>query len=76
MIDFDAAWRHLQQTTKAPDDCQRWNKKAARYDSRDAKNLYTEAFVELGRRATWRNNIRHGLRNGQRSLQKMADTRP
>lgn len=47
MIDFDAAWRHLQQTTKAPDDCQRWNKKAARYDSRDAKNLYAEAFVEL-----------------------------
>ena len=47
MIDFDAAWRHLQQTTKAPDNCQRWNKKAARYDSRDAKNLYTEAFVEL-----------------------------
>ena len=49
MIDFDAAWRHLQQTTKAPDDCQRWNKKAARYDSRDAKNLYAEAFVELAR---------------------------
>ena len=47
VIDFDAAWRHLQQTTKAPDDCQRWNKKAARYDSRDAKNLYAEAFVEL-----------------------------
>ena len=32
---------------QAPDDCQRWNKKAARYDSRDAKNLYAEAFVEL-----------------------------
>ncbi len=48
-IDFDAAWRHLQQTTKAPDDCQRWNKKAARYDSRNAKNLYAEAFVELAR---------------------------
>ena len=47
VIDFDTAWRHLQQTTKAPDDCQRWNKKAARYDSRDAKNLYAEAFVEL-----------------------------
>lgn len=47
MLDFDAEWKHLQQTTKQPDSCHRWNKKAARYDSRDAKNLYAEAFVEL-----------------------------
>lgn len=47
MLDFDAAWRNLQETTKAPDNCQRWNKKAARYDSRDSKNLYAEAFLKL-----------------------------
>ena len=47
MLDFDAAWQHLQLTTKAPDDCRRWNKKAARYDSRDTKNLYAEQFMEL-----------------------------
>lgn len=47
VLDFDAAWKHYQKTTKAPDSCQRWNKKAARYDSRDSKNLYTEAFLEL-----------------------------
>ena len=47
MIDFDAEWRYLQQTTKPPDDCRRWNKKAARYDSRDAKNLYAQEFLRL-----------------------------
>ncbi len=47
MLDFDTAWQHLQLTTKAPDDCRRWNKKAARYDSRDAKNLYAEEFLRL-----------------------------
>ncbi len=75
MIDFDAAWRHLQQTTKAPDDCQRWNKKAARYDSRDAKNLYAEAFVELAGVQPGETTIRHGLRNGN-ARRRNGHTRP
>lgn len=47
MIDFDEAWRELQRITKAPDSCDKWNAKAARYDSRDAKNLYASDFLEL-----------------------------
>ena len=46
MLDFDAAWKDLQLTRKRPACSAHWNKRAARYDSKDAKNLYALEFIE------------------------------
>lgn len=47
MLDFDAAWAELHGLRARPACSARWNKKAARYDSKDAKNLYARDFLKL-----------------------------
>ncbi len=47
MLDFDAAWKELQAIRRRPDDSLQWTKRAPRYDSTDAKNLYAEEFLQL-----------------------------
>lgn len=47
MLDFDAAWKELQAIRRSPDDKLQWTKRAPRYDSTDAKNLYAEEFLRL-----------------------------
>ena len=46
MIDFGAAWLDLQKTRRRPACSTHWNKRAARYDTKDAKNLYALEFIE------------------------------
>ncbi len=46
MIDFDAAWKDLQKTRRRPACSNHWNKRAARYDTKDAKNLYALEFLD------------------------------
>ncbi len=45
MLDFDAAWKELQAIRRRPDNSLQWSKRAPRYDSTDAKNLYAEEFL-------------------------------
>lgn len=49
MLDFDAEWKRLQAERSKPDDIARWNKRSARYDTKDARNLYAEEFLALAR---------------------------
>ena len=45
MLDFDEEWKRQQARRPQPDDALGWNKRAPRYDSRDARNLYAEEFI-------------------------------
>ncbi len=47
MIDFNEEWKRAQLLRAPLKDAAHWTKKSARYDSRDAKNAYAEAFLEL-----------------------------
>lgn len=47
MIDFNEEWRRLQKTRAPLKDSSHWTKKSARYDTKDAKNLYAEQFLKL-----------------------------
>lgn len=46
MLDFEKEWELIQQTRPKPTDAQGWNRRSARYDSKDAKNAYAEEFIE------------------------------
>lgn len=47
MLDFDSEWERLQRLRARPDNAQHWDQRAPRFDTRDAKNLYAEAFIDL-----------------------------
>ena len=47
MIDFNEEWKRIQLTRTPPKDAAHWTKKSARYDAKDAKNAYAEAFLKL-----------------------------
>lgn len=47
MIDFNEEWRLLHLTRAPLKDSAHWTKKSARYDSKDKRNLYAEAFLKL-----------------------------
>ncbi len=47
MIDFNEEWKRIQLTRAPLKDSAHWTKKSARYDSKDAKNAYAEAFLAL-----------------------------
>lgn len=47
MIDFNKEWQQLQLTRAPLKDSSHWTKKSARYDTKDTRNLYAEAFLKL-----------------------------
>ena len=47
MIDFNEEWKQLQLRRAPLKDSTHWTKKSARYDNKDVRNLYAEAFLEL-----------------------------
>lgn len=47
MIDFNEEWKRLHLTRAPLKDAAHWTKKSARYDTKDAKNAYAEAFLAL-----------------------------
>lgn len=47
MIDFNEEWKQLQLTRAPLKNSAHWTKKSARYDSKDKRNLYAEAFLDL-----------------------------
>ena len=46
MINFEEEWAKLHKSRKTPDNSAHWTKKAARFDSKDSKNLYALEFIE------------------------------
>lgn len=49
MLDFDAEWAALQEARRKPACSAKWDEKAPRYDSKDARNRYAEDFLALAR---------------------------
>lgn len=47
MLDFDAAWAELHGLRAQPACSAHWDKKAPRFDNKDAKNLYACDFLDL-----------------------------